>query len=151
MNHPTLIILDLVIILVVLVFAVQALTLAWVKRKARRAIQNRYSPQDILMYSLTANFFGQTSRGYSQIRGNGALVLTRNELWFALALPRNEITIPLQSIITTSIEKSHLKKTKMRPLLHIKFNSLSGIDSVAWLVEDPEEWQETIEKVRSHG
>ncbi len=137
-------ILGSVLLLVIFLLLMQVLTLAWVKRKSRLAIKSRYAPNEIIMQSLTANFFGQTSKGYPQIRGNGALVLTKDELWFKMALPKKELTISLQSIITVSIKKSHLKKTKMRPVLYVEFDSYSGIDSAAWLVEYPEEWQEAI-------
>ena len=148
MNTFTLI-LDFVLILIALVIIAQFATLAWVKRKSRSAIRSRYSPQDIIMQSLVANSFGQTSKGLSQVRGNGALVLTKDEIWFRLALPARELTIPLKSITSISIKESHLKKKKARPLLYIEFNSLWGIDSAAWMVKGPEEWKRAIEAAHS--
>ena len=143
-----LIIIDSIIALVVLLLIIQFAMLMWVKRRSRSAILARYSPPEIIMQSHAANFFGQTSKGGSQIRGNGALVLTKDELWFKLALPQEEMTIPLRSITGTEIKKSHLKKSKMRELLHVEFNSPSGTDSAAWLVKNPQEWQREIEKLR---
>ncbi len=142
-------ILGSVLLLVVSIFLIQAITLAWVKRKSSSTIQGRYISDEIIMQSLAANFFGQTSKGKSQIRGNGALVLTKNELWFRMAIPHKELDIPVKSITATSIEKSHLGKTKLRPLLYVEFSLPSGIDSAAWLIEYPEDWIQAIERVKA--
>ncbi len=144
----TFIIIALVLILVLILYGVQVLTLKWVKRRSLAAIRRRYGESDIILQSLTANFFGQTSKGYSQIRGNGALVLTKNELWFRMALPENELTIPVRNVAAAEIRKSHLRKSKIRPLFYVEFNTLEGLDSAAWLVEDPKQWCKEIEKLK---
>ena len=141
-------ILGSILLLVLFLFLFQLLTLRWVQRRSRSAIWDRYTDNQIVMKSLAANFFGQTSKGKAQIRGNGALVLSKNELWFRMALPQRELTIPLASITSVSIVKSHLGKTKLMPLLYVEFISPAGIDSVAWLVEYPEEWMKAIGQVR---
>jgi len=144
----TLIIIALVLILVLVLFGVQVLTLKWVKRRSMAEIRGRYGENDIILQSLAANFFGQTSEGYSQIRGNGALVLTKNELWFRMAMPAKELSIPIRNITDTEIRKSHLKKTKMRPLFYVEFTTPEGPDSAAWLVEDPRDWCKEIERLK---
>jgi hypothetical protein len=142
-------ILGAVLLLVLILFFIQILTLAWVKRRSRLAIQVRYTSNEIIIQSLAANFFGQTSKGKWQVRGNGALVLTEDELWFRMAIPRKELVIPLKQITNISIAKSHLGKSKLRPLLLVEFDLELGSDSAAWLVEDLDEWVQAIRGVGS--
>lgn len=142
-------ILGAVLLLVVFLFLIQVLTLKWVGRKSLSAIRNRYAAHQIIMQSLAANFFGKTSKGKSQIRGNGALVLTRDELWFRMAMPNRELVVPMKNITSSSIVKTHLGKTKLKPLLFVEFQSSEGIDSAAWLVEYPEEWVKAIKQEKA--
>lgn len=53
---------------------------------------------NIILYSPSANFFGQESKGLKQIRGTGALVLTENELIFEMGKPKEKFKTPLVSI-----------------------------------------------------
>ncbi len=92
-----------------------------------------------------ANFFGLTSKGMGQVRGNGALVLTSRELFFIMAIPRREIVIPLNSITSLSLKKSHLGKTIAYPLLRVDFSTFQGSDSAAWAISKPEEWKAAVE------
>jgi L-2-hydroxyglutarate oxidase LhgO len=46
----------------------------------------------------TANFFGQESRGVTQIRGNGTLILTDSDLIFEMWVPNKQLRIPLRSV-----------------------------------------------------
>jgi len=52
----------------------------------------------ILKVSARANFFGLESKKSRQLRGNGILILTKNELYFSMFLSKKVIEIPISSI-----------------------------------------------------
>ncbi|MFC1853896.1 hypothetical protein ACFL27_27240 [candidate division CSSED10-310 bacterium] len=120
--------------------------LAQLRQSLRQEVSQRYPEHQILIQSLGANFFSQKSKGGTHIRGNGALVLTVEELWFLLAVPRREITIPLADIRAVSLTRSHLNKRAFRPLLTLEYNTVDGPDVVSWLVEQPEKWIQLLEE-----
>jgi hypothetical protein len=111
--------------------------------------RHRTDGQDIILQTGNASSFGQASKGAKQIRGNGALILTREAIRFLMAVPRNEIEIPLSRVTSVSLPKSHLGKTVFKPLLRVEFESLEGRDSIAWAVREPSKWKDTIENARS--
>jgi hypothetical protein len=125
------------------------LLLAAVHRKMAAEVARRLPGVTPLRQELTANFFGQTSKGLAQIRGNGALVLTHDELWFLRLAPRTEYRVPLDRVTAVSLPMSHLGKSIMRKLLRVEFRSEAGEageDSIAWAVRDPDGWKGAIEK-----
>ena len=81
-----------------------------VNKNLLKEVDERFAGRKIIMKGK-ANFFGQKSRGVGQIRGNGMLVLTEDELWFLLAMPQDEYSIDFKSIISVTTVKSHLGKT----------------------------------------
>ena len=97
-----------------------------------------------------AHFYGLESLGHFQIRGNGVLVLTSEQLYFLSALPRRELIIPIESITAIKNPRSHLGKSNVVKLLRVEFTAKSGgKDAVAWMVgRDVEAWTEAVESVR---
>ena len=124
-------------------------TLALVRKRMAREVQSRFDASEIVRLELDANFFGQKSKGAAQIRGNGALVLTRDELWFMLALPRREYAIPLADITEVSLPKSYRGKTIFRSLLCVEVRSSGSDDSMAWAVRDADAWKAAIDATKS--
>ena len=110
------------------------------KNKFREDIRRKFAGKHVVRESIGANFFGQSSRGLGQIRGNGALVLTPDELYFVMFAPRRELTIPLSTVTSVSTPRSHLGKTVGMRLLRVDFRSPSGEDAAAWAVLGVEEW-----------
>ena len=107
----------------------------------------KFQHKNIILTSNGANFFGQESLGRTQIRGNGLLLLTSDELFFGMWLPKREYLIPLVSIHELESPKSFFGRTKFRPLLKIVFTNDSGeTDSCAWLVRDVKLWSKRIEE-----
>lgn len=122
-------------------------TVFWDKMQVNGAerIQERFPTEQIILSETSANFFGLESRGSFQIRGNGALVLTPDELWFSRFIKRDDITIPIQSIQEVRLVDSHLGKRILgRKLIYVQFQTPRGKDSIAWLVADPETWKMKI-------
>ncbi len=109
-------------------------------------MRERFTDSQIVRKDLTANFFGLQSRGAGQIRGNGVLVLARNELWFSRFMAREDLSIPLKTIQGVRLVDSHLgKRILNRQLVWVQFHTPAGLDAVAWAVADPSGWKQAIE------
>ncbi len=116
----------------------------WFQRKDKDILEN-FQGGKIILKSNFANFFGQESKGRGQIRGNGLLILTEDELFFAMYLPKREFHIPIRSISNIETTNKHLGKTKLRALLKVNFsNEIGNADSCAWLVGDLDKWIQVL-------
>jgi len=130
----------------ILLFAVVRLVFGYLKRKFNGELRRKFTCEQIVRQMIGANFFGQSSRGMGQIRGNGALVLTPSALHFIMFLPREELTIPLETVTSVSTPRSHLGKTVGWRLLKVDYRSPSGEDAAAWAVQDVDEWASSVER-----
>jgi hypothetical protein len=130
----------------VVLFVVVRLVVGYFKRKFNDELRRKFAGKQVVRQMVGANFFGQSSRGMGQIRGNGALVLTPNELYFIMFVPRKELTIPLESVTSVSTPRSHLGKTVGWRLLRVDYRSSSGEDAAAWAVQDVDEWASSVER-----
>ena len=127
------------------------LTVFFVRRleKVRSAeVLSKFEGQELLGCTSNANFFGIESAGLGQVRGNGVLLLTKEELYFEMWIPRKEIRIPVQSIVEVKSVRSHLMKSKGIPLLKVVFTNPKGLrDSCAWAVANLEIWLVALQKL----
>ena len=97
-------------------------------------------------------FFGQQSKGATQLRGTGTLLLTDDALYFRKWVPMTEYIIPFDSIVSIETPKGHLGKTYGKPLLKVNYRSAGGgADSIAWYVRDLESVKAQIERKRGNG
>lgn len=121
-------------------------------RRLRSSLEQRiaaeFPPDRVLRKDTGALTLGLQSLGVRQGRGNGALVLTPDMLWFSRAAMRRDTAIPLASITEVKIVRSHLGKTYFRDLLHVTFAANGGTDSMAWLVRDLAGWISAIDAQR---
>ncbi|MFX1345466.1 MAG: hypothetical protein ACFFAI_10190 [Promethearchaeota archaeon] len=119
-------------------------------KKRINEIYTKYKSEDILIVDDMTNFFGQESLGVWKIRGNGVLLLTKKELYFGMWKPEKEILIPVKSIVEIKNPKSHMHRSRFRPLLKITFKNETGeIDSVAWLVRNLNKWNNILNELIS--
>lgn len=117
-------------------------------RSRSEAVRQMFAETTVRHFIPSANFFGQESLGMGQIRGNGTLVITDENLYFQLWLPKREFWIPLNSITAIEMPRSHLGKSKLRPLLKVVFqNEQDQRDSMAWLVADPYTLKKALEAI----
>lgn len=131
----------LVVAFVVVMFVVvPGLTFRWIERSVAPRIAAVVPARSIVLQDLRANSLGLTSRGKYQSRGNGALVLTADELVFFQMVPKRDLTIPLATITEVKTVKVHLGKSYGRNLLYVGFDGPSGPDSIAWFVRDLPAW-----------
>ncbi|MBN1801594.1 MAG: hypothetical protein JW891_08830 [Candidatus Lokiarchaeota archaeon] len=113
--------------------------------KSRRKVEFDEDGRKIILKFRGANFFGQESKGVAQIRGNGNLILYKNELFFKQWLPKKIISIPLKKIKSVDTTSFHIYRYTGRPLLKVVFENEKGQnDSVAWIVGMLDRWITTI-------
>lgn len=127
---------------VVLIFVVvPALVHRASKPALERRIAEHYQPDQIVLQDFRALSLGLESRGVTQGRGNGALVLTADTLhWFQLIPESSSVKIPRDQIVEVKSVKSHLGKSIGRSLLHVTFTVDGKRDSMAWNVMDLDTW-----------
>ncbi len=143
-------ILGFVIILCVVILGILIVMFAVVRRditKRAESILLKFQNKNILAVSSSVNYFGRESLGMKQVRGNGILVLTNNELYYQMLLPRKELSIPVDHIIGIEDPVSFLGKSRSKPLLKVYFNTEKGTDSAAWLLENVNQWKSLLEEL----
>ena len=117
-------------------------------RKKNSKILEKYSNLGIVLSCEGANFFGQESLTMKQVRGNGVLILTNEELIFEYWFPKRVLRIPLSKIHGLEKTKWHLRKTKGVNLIKVRFtNKEYKEDSAAWWVKDIEQWTQLLESI----
>ena len=138
------------ILIPITILVVVGISLLIIQKRAKavgaKDIESHFpDPSTIWRTEPSANFIGLKSRGGFQIRGNGVLVLTAEELWFSRFALQLVISIPLNQIQDVCLVKSHLgKRVFGSQLLYVEFQTSEGVDAVAWFVAQPQEWQSAI-------
>lgn len=119
-----------------------------ISRQKEAHARERYP--DARQIDRTASFFGQESRGGTQMRGNGTLILTDSDLIFEMWVPNKEFRIPLHNIQTIENPSSFLGKSRFTPLLKVVYLSDHGAtDAMAWQVIDLSGWMHRINEARA--
>lgn len=141
MSDP-LAIVALVLVMLVFVALASAVVLIPVSRRAKRAETGLEEELgDSIRRSANVNGLGLQSRGRGQVRGNGRLVLTPEELRFRQWVPQRETTIPLAAIISVGTERAWLGKWVGSKLLCVRWRTPDGSDdAMAWQVRDLDGW-----------
>ena len=132
----------LVFAILVFVALASALVFIPVSRRAKR-VETGLEEEvgDSIRRSANVNGLGLQSRGRGQVRGNGRLVLTPEELRFRQWIPQRETTIPLAAIISVGTERAWLGKWVGSKLLCVRWRTSDGSeDAMAWQVRDLEGW-----------
>jgi len=118
----------------------------WLNKRMTQ-VTSRFATKEIIMITNRSNLYGQTSKRYKQFRGNGILLLSKNDLFFELLVPRRELRIPINLITKVEKVKWFLSKSHGRPLMKVSFTNNSGFeDSVAWQIVDLDQWIKAVEQ-----
>ena len=142
-NQKTFILL-IPVLLAVLCYVVHKIK-ASLRRKRAEELFTNYHKDRIIYFSKKVNFFGQKSAGRAQLRGNGSLLLTPDELHFLRWINKKDIVIPLDDIENIERVNSYLGKSKKSELLKVEFNNDQGKkDSAAWLLDNMHAWEQVI-------
>ncbi len=132
----------LVLGILVFVALVLAVVMVPIARRARRLggeMETELGPG--VRRKANVQGLGLESRGGAQVRGNGWLVLTDDELRFRMWAPDRETRIPLAAVSDVGTEKAWLGKWVGRRLLRVRWREANGTeDAMAWEVRDLEGW-----------
>lgn len=112
-------------------------------------ILDGFKDKNIILSLNSANFFGQQSRKSTQVRGNGVLILTAEDLYFEMWRPKKILQIPISSVLKIEITKLFLHKSVFRKLLKVVFTNQEGEeDAAAWWVTSLDKWIEELENLK---
>ena len=124
---------------IALAFAVVLIPISRRAERVRTELDDELG--DAIRRRADVNGLGLRSRGRGQVRGNGSLVLTAEELRFRQWVPRRETTIPLAAITSVGTERTWLGKWVGSRLLCVRWRtSDGGEDAMAWKVPDLDGW-----------
>ena len=139
--------------LIALILAVTLIPLAvifglmvwWLGRK-KSAITRQWEREGavFLRGPEGANFSGLESQGMGQVRGNGFIALTGEDVRVARAVPAATWRIPHRQIKTATLEPSFLGKRRSSPVLVITFEADGQRDRLGVYVRDGQAWVEAI-------
>ena len=137
-----------ILVFVALAFAVVLIPVRRRARTQRAAIER--SLGDSAKRIANAQGLGLESRGKGQVRGNGWLVLTDDELRFTQWAPRRETRVPLAAVTAVETPRWWLGKSVGSKLLCVRWRTPEGgEDAMAWNVRDLDGWLEQIDGRRS--
>ena len=104
-----------------------------------RKVSEKFSEDEIVKKNVGwANLQALSTQSCCKKRGNGALVLTREKIWFRfLCCGDDEVEIPLSDITMVTVPRFRM--------LYIQFTS----GFVAFAVPEADSWQQQIEDARS--
>jgi hypothetical protein len=140
-----------IVVLVVSILAFVALLFLLimipVSRRARR-VQAEMEAETGGSAERTENAqgLGLQSRGKGQVRGNGTLVLTPDELRFRQWVPDRETRIPRSAITAVETGRWWLGKSVGSRLLIVRWRTPEdGEDAMAWNVRDLDAWLSALD------
>ena len=147
-DHNVLFLVLIILLSLAMVFIVVGIAIKKLQARRTKEVLEKFKSKTILDIKPSANFFGQESLGYTQIRGNGVLILTEDELYFEMWTPKRAFRIPISSIQTIDTPRTHLGKTKGHRLIKVTYQNEKGeIDSMAWLVKDLDIYKKSLEEI----
>ncbi|MDQ3933145.1 MAG: hypothetical protein M3340_00770 [Actinomycetota bacterium] len=128
-----------ILVFVALAFAVALIPISRRAKRVRTELEEELG--DTIRRLANVSGLGLRSRGRGQVRGNGWLVLTPEELRFRQWIPQRETTIPLAAVTSVGTERTWLGKWVGSKLLRVRWRTSDGSeDAMAWHVPDLEGW-----------
>jgi len=92
-----------------------------------------------------AEYLGLTSKGLAQSSGQGCLLLTDEQIFYAQWEPRRRVRIRIDQVIDAKVTTEHERPTGGVPMLLVKFEDDTGEeDRATWIVDAPDRWAQTL-------
>ena len=136
---------------VALAFVISAVTMWFIARLARRRLPEAMeaaarSGTDTLRVAPMTQFYGVVSAGRGQLRGDGVLILTAEELRFDMWSPERRLVIPLAAVLRVDTTKRHAGRYSVKPLLRVTWRDAHGLeDAAAWALTERDEWARALD------
>ncbi len=121
-------------------------SIIWWLRREKRAITRRWEQEGLVFLRgpVGVNFSGLESKGSGQIRGNGFMALTGQDLRVVRAVPPAEWGIAHNQIKQVVLESSFLGKRRGMKVLVITFEQAGQLDRLGLYVGDNTAWVKAI-------
>jgi hypothetical protein len=114
-------------------------------------IKTRFDPRKTILRDKVF-LIAQQSRGYSQRQGLGDLILTKDELFFALPMPKVVISIPLNNIGVIEQVRRMCAKQGLRPFHKIHYTDDQGdADAIGVRPKDMTRWKAEIRRLQARA
>ena len=136
-----------ILVFIALAFAVALIPISRRAKRVRTELEEELGGTIRRLANVSG--LGLQSRGRGQVRGNGWLVLTAEELRFRQWIPQRETTIPLAAVTSVGTERTWLGKWVGSKLLCVRWRTSDGSeDAMAWQVPDLEGWLAALHGTR---
>ncbi|MCE5291099.1 MAG: hypothetical protein LLG14_17945 [Nocardiaceae bacterium] len=139
----------LVLLLVVTGLALRHF-MADARKSSRYKLNALFREEDMLRHDVIAHCYGFESGNGEQYRGNGALVLTTDKIWYSKMATDEMLEIPMSSIRDVQIEMDFRGELGEGRLLIVTFERNGQNDRVAFFTEAPYEWRIAILNLSQH-
>ena len=111
------------------------------RAEAREALERKLAGRRVLARDDRALYFGLGSRGGRQLRGNGCLAATDDEILFEMWVPRRSLSISRARVLAVEGARAHAGKTIGFELVRVRFREPDGREeSAAWATREPALW-----------
>lgn len=122
----------------------------WWLRRHKAALTKAWLREGVVFLRgpTGANVSGLESQGMVQVRGNGVIALTGDDLRITRAAPSAEWRIPFDQIKEVTLESSFLGKRRSMQVLVITFaEDGQPADRIGVYVRQPQAWLEAIKQM----
>ena len=120
--------------------------IAWMRRRDRRWIEDRFGSQPILAVSFGVSYFGRTSEPKPPRRSSGFLLLLSDRVFYRSRIAGLELEIPGRRITRIYHGTGHKGVDLHQSLMKLDFVNESGEpDTAAFRVPYPPQWMQAIQ------
>jgi hypothetical protein len=121
------------------------MVLGWLRRRVAEDVRVRLGEDRILLMDDRANSFGVGSAGVFQLRGNGCLAATADEVMFLMWIPRGSCGYLATGYRSSSGRpRTWARPSPSRCCGSTTVDETGRPDSVAWFVRDLPAWEATL-------
>lgn len=131
----------LIVAVVVLGYLVNKLVLVPSRQTTGYRLSQKYPAKEIVREQRLTRFLGLESAGTSPESVLGTLVIAAGRLGFVSTDGEHDFEVLLEDIHKVDLVGSHLGFATGMPLLHVTYEGVTGVDSVAFHLPFTDEWQ----------
>lgn len=121
-------------------FAAVIVYLVIVRRIEAQRIERKFPHGEVLLSSFGVNCYGLRSEPGGPARSSGALVLSKEMIYYRARFSKRELTIPIDSITTIDIIESFKGRPLYTKAIQFRFERADGEEAAAFRIPYPDRW-----------